>query len=231
MPEQVLKIASHVPHPGAVSIIFLVCAAIAFVLALRAKHPIVGSVMAVAIIALGLVPLAVNHVLQSQGVYHIQVVLVRPDQSPVYYAQLKSSQGGEMKIFEGGWRLDIPPQTRPADRRVAFSAAAKDEFLKGSSTLLLTDDYYPTVTIPLVPDTSAKIRGVVVNGDMVAVTGAAVSIAGYPDVAVTDKMGNFVLPAHAGNGQMVEVQAEKDGVMGRVSAPAGKVVEVILGSE
>ena len=231
MPEQTFKIANHVPYPGVFAIIFLISAVIVLALALRAKRPVIGSVAAFLLIVLGLFPLTVSHVVQSRGVYHIQVLLVRPDGSPVYYAQLKSSHGGEMKISEGGWRLEIPPQTRPADGKVAFSAAVKDEFLSGASTLTLADDYYPTVTVPLVAETSAKIKGVVVDEKMVAVSGATVSVAGYPEATITDRKGNFVLPAHAGSGQMVEVHAEKDGVMTHLNAPAGKFVEVILGSE
>lgn len=157
-------------------------------------------------------------------------LIARPDGSPVYYAQLKSSIPGPMQIFEGGWRLDVTAENRPFDGRIAFSAAAKDEFLKGNSTLTLASDYYPAVTIPLEADTSARIRGVVVNGDMVAVEGASVSVNSYPDVAVTDGKGNFILPAHAGNGQMVELRAQKNGAWGHLKAPAGKVVEVILNS-
>ena len=231
MPEQALKIANHIPHPGVVAIFFLVSAVIVLALALRAKRPVVGSAAAVLLISVGVVPLAVNHTVQARGIYHIQVLLLRPDGSAIYYAQLKSSHGGEMKISEGGWRLDIPPQTRPADGKVTFSAAVNDEFLKGASTLTLADNYYPSVTIPLAAETSAKIKGVVVDEKMAAVSGATVSVAGYPEATITDSKGNFVLPAHAGNGQMVEVDAEKDGVMTHLNAPAGKVVEVILASD
>ena len=231
MPEQALKIANHVPYPEVVATIFLVSAAVVFALALRAKRPVVGSVAAVLLVALGVVPLAVNRTVQSRGVYHIQVLLVRPDGSTVYYAQLRSSHGSEMKISEGGWRLEVPPQTRPADGKVTFSAHVKDEFLSGASTLILANDYYPTVTIPLAAETSARIKGVVVDEKMAAVSGATVSVAGYPEATITDSKGNFILPAHAGNGQMVEVHAEKDGVMTRLNAPAGKVVEVILASD
>jgi hypothetical protein len=231
MPEQALKIANHIPYPEVVAIVFLVSAVVLFALALRAKRPVVGSVAAFLLIALGVVPFAANHTVQARGVYHIQVLLVRPDGSPVYYAQLKSSHGSEMKISEGGWRLEVPPQTRPVDGKVTFSAHVKDEFLSGASTLTLANDYYPTVTIPLAAETSAKIKGVVVNEEMVAVSGATVSVAGYPEATITDGKGNFILPAHAGNGQMVEVHAEKDGVMTRLNAPAGKLVEVILASD
>jgi hypothetical protein len=231
MPEQLLKIAGHVPHPEIVAIAALVLAIAAFAVQFRLKRRVAGSLLAFVILAFGLTPLAASHILHVRNVYHIQVFLVRPDKTPVYYAQLKSSPVDDPQISEGGWRLDIPPQFRPADGKVTFSAAVKDEFLKGNSTLILSNDYYPTVTITLVPDTSAKVRGVVVDDKTTAVFGATVSVAGYPDVVLTDKQGNFSLPAHAGNGQVVEIRAEKDGVMTRLNAPAGKVVEVVLGSE
>ncbi|MFZ0479344.1 MAG: hypothetical protein WAL71_09355 [Terriglobales bacterium] len=231
MPEQVLKIAGHVPYPETVAIAALVLAIVAFVVQFRLKRRIAGSLAGIAILALGLTPLAASHILHVRNVYHIQVFLVRPDKTPIYYAQLKSTPVDDLQISEGGWRLDIPPQFRPADGKVTFSAEVKDEFLKGNSMFILAGDYYPTVTIPLVADTSAKVRGVVVDEGMAAVFGAAVSVAGYPDVVLTDKHGNFSLPAHAGNGQLVEVRAEKDGIMTRMNAPAGKAIEVILGSE
>ena len=187
--------------------------------------------MAAGIIVLGVAPFAASAFLQSRGVYHVQVVLLRPDQSPVEIAQVKSSNGGELKMVGGGWELDIPPQARPADGKVTLSAAVKDEFLKGASTLVLAHDYYPTVTIQLVADASAMVRGVVVDEDMRAVAGATVSIDGDSEVAVTDQKGNFVLPAHAGKGQMVEIHAQKGPLTGHLSAPAGKVVEVIIGRE
>lgn len=231
MPEQALRLANHIPHPEVVAIAFLVVAVILFVLSLRARRTFTGAFAALALNAIGLAPLAINHVLQARGVYHVQVELRGPDGAPVPYAQLKSSVGGEMKIFEGGWRLDIPRQNRPPDGRIAFFAGVKEEFLKGSSTLTLADDYYPSVTIPLAADTSAKIRGVVVDQNMVAVAGASVTVVGYPEVTTTDSKGNFILPAHAGKGQTVELRAQKEGSFAHLNAPAGKVAEVILNSE
>jgi hypothetical protein len=231
MHEQALKLASHVPHPERIAVIALILAAIAFALLFRAKKPFLASILAVALIVLGLVPWVALHSLRSQGVYHVQVVLLRPDQTPVDIAKVNSSNGGELKMVAGGWELDVPQQARPADGKLTFSAAVKDEFLKGSSTLVLADDYYPITTIQLVADTSAMVRGVVVTEDLTAVAGATVSIEGYPDVVVTDKLGNFVLPGHAGKGQTVEILARKGQVTGHLAAPAGKVVEVILGRE
>lgn len=231
MPEQVLRLANHIPHPEQVAIFFVLLAAVVIAVSLRARRPIPGAIAAALLLVFGLTPLYVCHLLQSRGVYHVQVELRRPDGSSVYYAQLKSSIPGPLQIFEGGWRLDVTQENRPFDGHIDFSASVKDEFLKGSSTLALGNDYYPTVAIPLTPDTSAKIRGVVVDQEMTAVEGATVSIEGYPEVAVTDEKGKFVLPAHAGNGQMVELRAQKNGAWGHLNAPAGKLVEVILDSD
>ena len=231
MHEQGLKLASHVPHPEIVALIALALAAIAFALLIRAKKPFVASILAIALIVLGTAPWFASHSLRSDGVYHVQVVLVRPDQTLADIAQVKSSNNGELKMVAGGWELDVPQQSRPVDGKLTFSAAVKDEFLKGTSTLVLANDYYPTATIQLVADTSAMVRGVVVTEDLTAVAGATVSIEGYPDVVVTDRLGNFVLPGHAGKGQTVEIMARKGQVTGHLSAPAGKVVEVILGRE
>lgn len=226
-----LKIASHIGHPVMVAAFAVAIAASVFAFALRARRPFTAWIVAAGIIIFGVAPFAASAFLQSRGVYHVQVVLLRPDQSPVDIAQVKSSNGGELKMVAGGWELDIPPQTRPDDGKVTLSASVKDEFLKGRSTLVLAQDYYPTTTIQLVAETSAMVRGVVVDEDLGAVAGATVSIAGYSDVAATDQKGNFVLPAHAGKGQMVEVHAKKGSLTGRLSAPAGKAVEVIIGRE
>ena len=230
MEELALKIANHIGHAGMIALVAFVVATIVFAFSFRAKQIIVGGIVAALIVALEVVPLAATALLKSRGVYHVQVIVLRPDHSVVEIAQIKSFSGGELKMVGGGWELDIP-QSQPANRRVSLSAAAKDEFLKGGTTIVLGQDYYPTATIQTVAETSAMIRGVVVNEDLAAIAGAKVSIDGYPDVAMTDAKGNFVLPAHAGKGQMVEVRAQKDELSGRLTAPAGKVVEIIISRE
>jgi hypothetical protein len=231
MHEQALKLASRVPHPEMIAAFAVLFAVVGFVLLARAKQTLVGCVLAVGFLVFGLVPWFAARSLHSQAVYHIQVVLLRPDQTAVDIAQVKCSNGGELKMVAGGWELDVPQQARPVDGKLIFSAVVMDEFLKGSSTLVLADDYYPTATVQLVADTSAMVRGVVVTEDLTAVVGATVSIEGYPDVAVTDRLGNFALPGHAGKGQTVEIRARKGQVRGHLSAPAGTTVEVILGRE
>jgi hypothetical protein len=189
-------------------------------------------IMAVGIVVLGFTPYAASTFLQSRGVYHIQVIVLDPDQSPVEIAQVKSSNGGELKMAGGGWELDIPQQARPANGKITLSASVKDEFLKGASTLVLDRDYYPTVTIQLAANSSAKVRGVVVDEDLRAIAGATVSIAGNPEIALTDEKGNFVLPAHpVKQGQMIEIEAHKGQLTGHLSASAGKVVEIIISRE
>jgi hypothetical protein len=139
-----------------------------------------------------------------------------------------SSNGGEPKKVAGGWEFDIPPQSQPADGRLKLFASVMNAFLAGSSSLVLDRDYFPAVEIQLDRDTSGIIRGDVIDEHRRSVAGAHVSIPGYPDVAVTDEMGNFVLPAHAADGQSVQVRAQKDQWVGSVSVPAGRSVELVI---
>ncbi len=226
-----LRIAGHIGHPLAMALVAFVIAAGVFALMFRAGKPVLAGIASVGIMVLGTAPFAASSFLRSRGVYHVEVVVVRPDQSSADIAQVKSSAAGEMKMVGGGWELEIPPQTRPADGKVTFVASVKDEFLNGKSTLVLDKDYYPIATVQLVADTSAMVRGVVVDEDMGAIAGATVTIDGYSDAAVTDRKGNFVLPAHAGKGQVVEVHARKNQLTGNLSAPAGKVIEIVMSRE
>jgi hypothetical protein len=229
MQEQALKIASHITHPVTVAAFAAVLAATALRLSLRAKKTRIAWVLASGLIALGLAPLAASTFLQSQDLYRVRVAVLGPDKSPVEDAKVISSSGGEPKRIEGGWEFDIPPQSRPADGKLKLFASEKNAFLAGSSTLVLDKDYFPTVEIHLDRDTSATVRGDVIDEHRRSVAGARVSTPGYPDVATTDEMGNFVLPAHAADGQIVRLRAQKDQLNADVSVPAGNTpVELML---
>lgn len=228
MQDRALELASHITHPVTVAAFATTLGVITLGLALRAKKPRIACVLAVGIIALGLAPLAASTFLQLRGVYRVRVVVLGTDKSPTDEAHVISSNGGEPKKLDGGWELDIPPQTRPADGKVKLFATVKNAFLAGNSTVVLDKDYFPTVEIQLGRDTSASIRGNVIDRLRRSVADAHVSIPGYADIAVTDKMGNFVLPAHAADGQIVQVRAEKGQSTADISAPAGATPVVLV---
>ncbi len=230
MQVEILKVLSQMQHPLIVAACTAAVAAIVLILMWRAEKPLLAGISAAAIVLLGLVPLAATSYAKSRAVYQVHIEVLRPDESPADIAQLKSSQPGELKMVPGGWDLVVPVKERPIDRKITFSASVKDEFLTGESSLILAEDFYPTATVRLVAITSAMLRGVVVDEDMRAVEGAKVSVEGNPQAATTDSRGNFVVAAHASNGQIVEVRAKKGQASARVSAKAGKTVEIILNS-
>lgn len=230
MPDEILKVVSRIPHPAIVAGCSVALATLVLTLVLRANRRLTAWISAAAIIFAGLAPLAAASYVKSRGIYHVHIEVIRPDQSLADIAQLKSSDGGELKMVHDGWEEDIPVKFRPADGTITFTAAVKDEFLSGKSSLLLSEDLYPSAKVELAAVTSAVVRGVVVDEDMRAVAGAKVSVDGNPEVVVTDERGDFVLPAHAGKGQVVKVNARKGLLSGRLTTPAGKVVEIILDS-
>jgi hypothetical protein len=230
--DDVLKIASQIHDPVSVAAFVAVLAVIALMWAIRAKKPQARGalgILAFGILLLGLAPLATSTFLKSRGIYHVRAVVLGPDGSPMVDAHVSSSSGGEPKKVDGGWEFDIPPQTRPDDGKEILRASVSSAFLTGSSTVFLAQDYYLTTTIQLASDTSAMIRGVVEDERGRSVAGASVSVAGYDEAELTDSMGNFVLPAHAAEGQVVQVRAQKLALAGSLSVPAGRdPVEIIM---
>jgi hypothetical protein len=227
MQEEALKLASHITHPVTVAAFALVFAAFALAAALRAKKPRLAVLLAIAIVVLGLAPLIASTFLQTRGVYRIRVVVLGLDAQPVRDAEVTAS-GGEIKKADESWELEVPPQTRPADGRLNLFASVKNAFLAGHSTLVLADDYYPTVTVQLAPLPAVTLRGIVKDEFGRSVAGARVSISGYQEIATTNQMGNFELPSHAAEGQMVSVHGEKGDLMVDLSVPAGATAELVM---
>jgi hypothetical protein len=226
--EKAFEIASRITHPVTVAAFTVVLAAYLLNIALKKKRSGVTWFLAAAVLIPGLAPLLSSTYLQSRGMYVVRVFVLGIDKVPVDDARVTSSTGGESKKVEGGWEFDVPPQSRPADGRLKLFASVRNAFLAGSSTVVLNKDYFPTVEIQLEQDTSAVVRGDVIDDRGRSVVGARVSIPGYSDVAVTDQMGNFVLPAHAADGQVVQVRAQKDNLVGSLSIPAGEPVELVV---
>jgi len=227
--EKALEIASHITHPIAAAGFAAVLAAYLFNIAIKKRRSLVIWFLAAVILLLGLAPLIASTYLESRGLYIVRVFVLGPDKQPVEDARVTSSSGGEPKKVSGGWEFDIPPQSRPANGEVTLFASVKNGFLAGRSTLVLYKDYFPTAEIQLARDTSSMVRGIVIDEHRRSVAGAHVSIPGYPDIAVTDEMGNFLLPAHAADGQMVHLRAQKDQSTADLSVPAGsEPAELVL---
>lgn len=228
MLESALQIASHIHLPVTVVAFALAFMGVALIMAIRSRKYRMVSIIVFVIGFVALAPLLATTFLQSRGVYRVRVVVLGPDGSPAQNAVVSSAIGGELKKVEGGWELDIPPQTRPADGKLRMFASVNDAFLTGNSTIILSQDYYPTTTIQLSSDTSATIRGTVLDERRRPVPGATVSVSGYPDLTQSDSMGNFVLPAHAAVGQMVSLRGQKNQMFGTTSAPAGDGPAVLI---
>lgn len=226
--DKALEFASHIEHPTPAAAVALVLVAYLLSIALKKRRsgatwPTVALIVTIGLVIMiiGLAPLASSTYLQTRNLYIVRVFVLGVEKQPTDEAHLTSSSGGEAKKIQGGWELDIPPPVRPADGKVILFASVPNAFLSGKSSLVLGQDYYPTMTIQLTADTSATVRGVVVDDRHRSVGGAQVSIVGYPDEALTDTMGNFTLAAHAADGQIIQVRAQKGQLVGTLSVPCG----------
>lgn len=223
-----LELASRITHPVSAVAFALVFVVMALLVALKAKKQRIAWLLAAALLVLGISPLVATTFLASRGVYHIRVVVLGADGLPVNQANLSSSAGGELKQASGNWEFDLAPQAKPSSGQITFYASIKDAYLAGNSSLALKEEYFPTVTIKLQPLPPVTVRGTVVDEYGKSVPGAHVAVSGYSEIATTDEMGNFSLPAHHAEGQLVPVQAEKGDRVADLSVVAGKDAQLVL---
>jgi hypothetical protein len=146
-------------------------------------------------------------------IYRIRVTVLNDQKLPIEEARVWSSIGGEPMKVAGGWHFEIPAAKRPQDGKLTIFASQESAYLVGTRELQLNADYNPAVVVQLERDTSAKIRGQVVDSRGKAVAGARVSVTGYEaEAVITKEGGNFELPAHAAVNQEVKLHAEKRGI-------------------
>lgn len=174
----------------------------------------VSRIVVIGIIVLVLVPAVGWLRLQSEGIhqraiYHLRVTVLDPQNVPIDDARVWSSTDAVPKKVDGGWEFTIPAGSKPFDGKLTIYAQVQNAFWQGRQEIRLATDYYPTATISLRADDQAQVRGIVEDATGKAIIGARVSVVGYPDEAVTTKEdGSFVLPAHAADGQQVELHVE-----------------------
>jgi hypothetical protein len=188
------------------------------VLRTRQKNKPVPSVVWIVVLLLVLVPTGFSlyqEIIKAKSkdtIYRIRITVLNDQKLPIEDASVWSSIGGEPMKVAGGWHFEIPAAKRPQDGNLTIFASLENDFLRGARELQLNNDYNPAVVIQLERDTSAKVRGQVVDSRGRAVAGATVSVVGYEaEAVITKEGGNFELPAHAAVGQTIRLYAEKRG--------------------
>jgi hypothetical protein len=150
--------------------------------------------------------------MHGEDIYHLRVTVLDPENTPINQARVWSSTDAVPKKVDGGWEFSIPAGSKPVDGKLTVYAQVENAYWQGQKEVRLTDDFYPTTTLQLRSIETAQVRGIVVDSRRRAIAGAQVSVVGYPKETVTTQQdGNFVLAAHAADGQPVWLHAEKHG--------------------
>jgi hypothetical protein len=166
------------------------------------------------------------------SLYRVRVTALDPQNIPVEDAEIRSSIGGEFKKATGGWELSIPKTIKPKNSNLTIYVFDRGRFLVGQASLKLGVDPNPTISIQMRTDQTSRVYGRIVEDDSLraSISGVRVSLEGFEQEAViSGANGEFKLPAHAAEGQMVRLRAEKEGYVTREQFhPAGNVHVVIL---
>jgi len=147
----------------------------------------------------------------NDGIYRVAINIVDPNNQPITDAEVLSSPSGVQKKTSYGWEIDIPNAALSKSKKLQVWAAKEGGIFKGSNEILLADDYNPTLTIVLLHDTSARIKGRITDDDGNPLSEAVVYIANYfSEKVTTGKSGLFDLPAHAAPGEHVHLFVERE---------------------
>ena len=226
--EKALEIASRITNMTTASVWAVTFLGIALCLVIKLKNKSIAWLLAAGMIVLGIAPLAARTFLASRGIYHLRAVVLGLDNQPVDESELRASVGGEKKKTGDGWEIDIPPQVKPSDGKVTVYAEVPNAFLTGETTLMLEEDYYPTVKIQLAKAPSVTIHGEVLDKNQKSVAGADVSLPDCTQFTKTDEHGMFALNSCVAKGQMVRIHAEKGKLSSTITEPAGDTAEIVL---
>lgn len=212
--DKLIQIAAGVSNWWSLAA-FAIVAILYWLLNRRGKVPAIAWLCIIVIALIALAPVAAGvyvKMLGERAVYHVRVTVLNLQQTPVEDAKVWSSIGGEPKKVAGGWQFDIPAASKPADGTVTVYASMASAFLTGRRELQLAADPNPAIAVQLINDVSATVKGIVVDSAQAAIEGTRVSVVGYePEAVVTQAGGNFNLPAHAADGQQVQLHVEKPG--------------------
>ncbi len=141
----------------------------------------------------------------------IRVNVLGTDNVPVEDAKVWLSLGGEAKKVAGGWEFDLPFNRLTADHKLDVYAEQQATHLKGHREVVASDSRTLTITIPLMRDTSAYVKGTVSDANSRPVAGATVNIVGAVGSVTTDAQGFFSLPANAAEGEEVRLRVLRSG--------------------
>ena len=217
---QIFETAAKVGNAWSLSAFAIAALTVIVALALKKKNlsknanrMIAGIIVAtVLVVIVAALPPAVRAYRESHGIYRLRVTVEDPGGMTTNDAKVTSSIGGEPKKVEGGWEFDIPTGSKPKDGKLTVYAEVKSAFLKGKQDVELTNDYNLTAQVRLDHDRTAHIRGRVVDRAGNPIADVQVSVVGYESEAVpTGTLGQFDLPAHAAEGQPVQIAAFKKG--------------------
>ncbi len=167
----------------------------------------------------------------SDGIYRVRVTVLDPQQILVDDAMVSSSVGEEPLKVAGGWQIEIPANNKPLDGKIIIFASKKSTFLVGKYELVLENDPNPAITVQMAKDKSAYIRGIVTDEKGKAIPGAKMSVVGYEkETVTTSPNGDFVLQAHAAEGEKVllHIETEKHQPLNEWYRAGDKPITIIL---
>ncbi len=216
--KSVLEAAAQVSTPIRLAA-FAIAAVLALILLQRGgKTPPIAWAALLVVGLLAATPIVADALLvrdsqRGDDLYRLRVTVLGWDGFPTKPSRIWSSWGGEAQEVAAGWMFVIPRASIPQSGVVSVYASSESTCEQGVAELKLYGDFNPEIKLRLHRDTEAVVAGTVRDEANRTVVGARVFVEGHGDreLATTNAVGAFRLPAHATRCEQVRVSAEKAG--------------------
>jgi len=188
----------------------------------RGKVPSIIWGVTAAVFLIGLVPIIGSLYLKYEShqdaqvansqIYELIVSLkAKDDGTPITDAHLACSIGIKPDRVNDAWEFKIPRALTLPSKEVEVTAESQDGIFVGAASILLKDDFHPTLPILMNRRANVMVSGTVKNASGEVVEHATVSISGHKEHMFTTETGWFELPAHATTGEEITIHVEKRG--------------------
>jgi hypothetical protein len=116
----------------------------------------------------------------------------------------------QVYVIGSSVQVEIDHDHLPQTHQITVFAQDGSGAQRGQSVVKLAEDHQPSVALR-VSRQPTQVRGNVFDPHGVPIEGARVSVAGYPEFAMSGESGVFVLQTQLSDGETVELIVEKSG--------------------
>ena len=172
------------------------------------RQPALFALVILCTLVLALSPLLGNILVPRN--YRVTVSVLDASGQPLENPVVRVDVPAQVYVIGSSVQVEIDRDHLPKTNQIRVFAQDASGAQRGQSVVQLAEDHQPSLALQIKRQPT-QVRGNVFDRDGMPIEGARVSVAGYPEFAMSGTGGVFVLPTQFSEGEAVELVVEKSG--------------------